>query len=73
MCKVSAKECYATGKGLKVAVRGERATAVVHVCDDRGKMYPKQIESSDNSADNVKGEVKRVEDGQYEVGYKPAS
>ena len=73
--KISAKDSYATGKGLKVAVRGEKATAVVHICDKEGKVYPKPVKSltceltADTSADKVKGEVKKTQDGQYEISY----
>lgn len=77
--QVSAKDSYATGKGLQVAVRGEKATAVVHVCDEEGKVYPKPVESlscelaSDTSAEKVKGTVKKTKDGQYEMSYQATS
>ena len=77
--KISAKDSYATGKGLKVAVRGEKATAVVHVCDKEGRVYPKPVKSltceltADTSADKVKGEVKKTQDGQYEISYHAPS
>ena len=77
--EVSAKDSYATGEGLKAAVRGEKATAVVHVCDKEGKVYPKPVKSltceltADACADKVKGEVKKTQDGQYEISYHAPS
>ena len=41
---ISPEKSYATGKGLEVAVRGEKATAVVHIYDEEGRVYPKPVE-----------------------------
>ena len=77
--KISAKDSYATGKGLKVAVQGEKATAVVHICNKEGKVYPEPVElltcelTTDASTDKVKGEVKKTKDGQYEISYHAPS
>ena len=75
--KVSAQRSYATGKGLKVAVQGKKATTVVHLCDEQGRVYPKPIKSltcelSSNTR-VVKGSVKKINDGQYEISYQPTS
>ena len=76
---ISPKKSYATGKGLEVAVRGEKATAAVHICDEEGKVYPKPAESltceltSDTNVDKIKGKVKKTKDGQYRISYQPAS
>ena len=57
---ISPEKSYATGKGLEVAVRGEKATAVVHICDEEGKVYPKPVKSltceltSDTNADKTR-------------------
>ena len=77
--KILAKESYATGKGLKVAVRGEKTTAVVHVCGKEGKVYSDAVKSltceltTDTRADKVKGEVKKTKDGQYKISYHAPS
>ena len=77
--KVSPEKSYATGKGLEVAVRGEKAMAIVHICDEERRVYPKPVESltcemtSDTIADKIKGEVKKTKDGQFEISYQPAS
>ena len=75
--KISAENSYATGKGLEVAVPREKATAVVHVCDAEERIISAAIESltceliSDNNLDKIKGTVKTIETGKYEIGYQP--
>ena len=72
-------ESYATGKGLEVAVRGEKATAIVHVCDKEGRIFPEPVESltceltSDINNDKIKGSVKKTKDGQFEMSYQANS
>ena len=61
--QVSAKDSYATGKGLQVAVRGEKATAVVHVCRKPVESLSCELTSED-STEKVKGTVKKTKDGQ---------
>ena len=79
VAKISPRRSYATGKGLKGAVRGENNTAVVHVCDEKGRVYPNIVESlvceltSDTNAYKIKGELKKTKDGQFEISYKPTS
>ena len=69
-------KCCAEGAGVHVAVVGETATATVHVVDQKGRKYHHPMEvscelvSSDGSS-QVRGEVKRVKDSQYEISYFP--
>ena len=75
----SNEKSYATGKGLEVAVRGEKATAIVHVCDKEGRVCPEPDESltceltSDTNCDKIKGSVKKRKDGQFEMSYQASS
>ena len=69
---------YATGKGLEVAIPGEKATAVVHIRDAGERIIPAAVESltceliSETQDIHVtKGTVKRIEAGKYEIGYQP--
>ena len=81
VCKVniSAENSYATGKGLKIAVPGEEAMAIVCICDVEGRAYPEPVESltceliSNSSHNDIKGIVKIIEAGKYEVCYQPTS
>ena len=69
-------KCHAEGAGVHVAVVGETATATVRVVDQKGREYHRPMEvscelvSSDGSS-QVRGEVKRVKDSQYEISYCP--
>ena len=69
---ISPEKSNATGKGLKVAVRGEKATAAVHICNEEVKSLTCEL-TSDTNADKIKGEVKRTKDGQFEISYQTAS
>ena len=75
----SPEKSYATGKGLEVAVRGEKATAIVHLLDEEGKVCPQPFKSlsceltSDTNSDKVKDSVKKTKDGQFEISYQPTS
>ena len=42
---VSPKDCFATGRGLEMAVVGERANAVLHTVDTSGNGYALQMET----------------------------
>ena len=76
---VSSEKSYATGKGLEVAVRGKKATAIVHICDKEGRSCPEPVESltceltSDTARDKFKGLVKKTKDGQFQISYRPSS
>ena len=70
---LSPKKCYATGKGLEVAVVGEHTTAVFHTVDEEGQEYDKSLE-------NIQGELKSEPDDievnckvekKYEISYTP--
>ena len=69
-------KCSAEGDGLKLAVVGERITATVEVVDQEGRKYSRPVEvscelvSSDGSR-QVRGEAKKVGDGEYEISYLP--
>ena len=75
----SPEKSYATGKGLEVAVRGEKATAIVHILDEEGKVSSEPAKSlsceltSDTNSDKVNGSVKKTKDGQFEISYQPTS
>ena len=75
----SSEKSYATGKGLEVAVRGEKATAIVHVCDEEGRVCPEPVKSltceltSDTNRDKKKGSVKKRKDGQFDMSYQATS
>ena len=69
-------KCSAEGDGLKLAVVGETASATVKVVDQKGREYRRAVEvscelvSSDGSR-QVRGEAKKVREGQYEISYLP--
>ena len=75
----SPEKSYATGKGLEVAVQGEKATAIVHVCNKEGRVCREPVESltceltSDTNRDKMKGSVKKRKDGQFEMSYQASS
>ena len=78
--KVSPEKCYATGKGLEVAEPGERATAVLHVVDPKGKAYTTPVETltyelvSESTGEKIDCSVKKTEaSGQYEISYQATS
>ena len=78
--KVSPEKCYATGKGLEVAKLGERATAVLHVVDQKEKACTEPVETltcelvSDISGKKIDCSVKKTEaSGQYEISYQATS
>ena len=77
--EVSPEKCYATGKGLEVAKAGERATAVLHVVNDKGKACDAPMMTviseveSENTSKKTKCVVKKTEASQYEISYQPTS
>ena len=73
----SPEKCYATGKGLEVAEPGERATAVLHVVDQKGKAYSTPVEIltcelvSESTGEKINCSMKKTEaSGQYEISYQ---
>jgi tripartite motif-containing protein 2/3/tripartite motif-containing protein 71 len=80
--KMSPKKCYATGKGLEVAKPGERATAVLHVVDQKGKACNTPVETltcervseSASTGEKIDCSVKKTEaSSQYEISYQATS
>ena len=70
---VSPEKCYATGKGLEVAVVGEHSTAVLHAADEEGQEFDK---SPENIQCELKSETNDIEvsckvEKKYEISYKP--
>ena len=77
---VSPEKCYATGKSLKIAELGERATAVLHIVDQKGKGCSTPVEIfacgfvSENTGEKIDCTVKKTDtDGQYELSYQATS
>ena len=76
--KVSPEKCHAMGKGLlEVAEPGERATAVLHIVDQKGEAYNKPVEIpacelvSEITNEKTNCSVKKTEaSGQYEISYQ---
>ena len=73
------KKCTAKGKGVEVAKVGERATAVLHVVDEKGKACSTPVETvscelvSEGDGKNIKCAVKKTEGSQYEISYQATS
>ena len=73
---VSPERCYATGKGLEIAILGENSTAVVHAVDEEGRGHDMPLENihcelmseADNTIFKCKVEKKN---SHYEVSYQP--
>ena len=69
-------KCHAEGTGLHVAMVGETATATVHVVDQKGREYQRPVEVScklvsSDGCRQVRGEAKKVKDGEYKISYHP--
>ena len=69
-------KCHAEGTGLHVAIVGETATATVHVVDQKGRQYQRPVEVScklvsSDGCSQVRGEAKKVKDGEYKISYHP--
>ena len=78
--EASPEKCYATGKGLEVAIEpGERTTAVLQVVDEKGKACNVPVETvtteleSESMRKKTKCVVKKTEASQYEISYQPTS
>ena len=78
--ELSPEKCYATGKGLQeVAEPGERATAVLHVIDRKGKACTTPVETltcelvSEVTGEKIDCSVKKTEASQYEISYQATS
>ena len=69
-------KCHAEGTGLHVAMVGETATATVHVVDQKGREYQHPVEVScklvsSDGCSQVRGEARKVKDGEYRISYHP--
>ena len=69
-------KCHAEGTGLHVAIVGETATATVNVVDQKGREYQRPVEVScklvsSDGCSQVRGEAKKVKDGEYKISYHP--
>ena len=77
--KACAEKSYATGKGLKVAIVNEKATASVFALDCDGKPFVRNIDrmtcelTSDRDAKTIEGSIKKIKDNQYEISYHSTS
>ena len=76
---VSPENCYATGKGIKVAELGERVTVILNTVDDKEKACTTPAETIISElvsvANNTKREcsIKAIEASKYEISYQPSS
>ena len=69
-------QCHAEGTGLHVAMVGEATTATVYVMDQKGRKCQRPVKVScelvsSDGCSQVRGEVKKVKDSQYEISYHP--
>ncbi|MCG8625631.1 MAG: hypothetical protein MJE68_26980, partial [Proteobacteria bacterium] len=74
--EISPGKCYATGKGLEIAKLDERATAILHVIDQKGKVCSTPMETvtcelvSERTGEKIDCTVKMAKaSGQYEISY----
>ena len=76
---VSPENCYATGKGIKVAEVGERVTVLLHTVDDKEEACTTPAETVMSElvsvANNTKIEcsITAIEASKYEISYQPSS
>ena len=70
-------KCHITGKGLEVAVVGEKSTAILHDVSYEGKPFEKTIKSlecelvSEITGTRASCSVERRGQSQYEISYQP--
>ena len=70
-------QCHATGKGLDVAVVGEKSTAIVQASNFKGEPFKKEMALlqcelvSELTSAVVRGDVSRRGGSQYKIGYRP--
>ena len=70
-------KCHTTGKGFKVAVVGEKSTAILHAVNYEGKPYEEPIKSlecelvSEITSTRASCSVERRGQSQYEINYQP--
>ena len=70
-------KCHTTGKGLEVAVVGEKSTAILHAISYEGKQFKEPIKSvecelvSEITGTQASCSVERRGQSQYEISYQP--
>ena len=70
-------KCHTTGKGLEVAVAGEKSTAILHAVSYEGKACEEPIKSlecelvSEITGTRASCSVERRGQSQYEISYQP--
>ena len=70
-------QCQATGRGLEVAVVGEKSTAILQIINFSSEPCSRPIKSlecelvSEITGSRVTGKVERRGQNQYEIGYWP--
>ena len=70
-------KCHTTGKGLDVAVVGEKSTAILHAVSSKGKPFEKPIKSlecelvSEITGTRASCSVERRGQSQYKISYQP--
>ena len=73
---VSPERCYATGKGLEVAIVGEQATAILHAMDADDKECEQPLVNtscelvSDAGGPTVKAAVQKKKTNKYTISYQ---
>ena len=71
-------KCHTTGKGLEVAVVGEKSTAILHAVSYEGKPYEDPIKSlkcelvSEITGTRASCSVERKRQSQYEICHQPS-
>ena len=74
--KVSPEKCCVTGKGMEVAEVGERATAVLHVVDQKGNACTVPVEAIftelvlNSTNEKLECLVEKMNINQYEISYE---
>ena len=77
MSMVDPAKCHAMGRGLETATVGDKSTATVQAVSGNGSPCLEPIESLECELESmltgarVRGGVKEVERGQYEISYQP--
>ena len=74
---VCPKKCRASGKGIKVATRGQMVTVSVEALDREGETYLKPVDSlrcelvASYGSSRVRGTVNRGDQNIYKISYQP--
>ena len=76
--QVSVKDCYATGRGIEMAIVGEGANAVLYTVDPRGKAYHREVETvcelmHKSTGKRLDCKAKKIRGNQFQISYQPTS